>query len=136
MDAIVNQIAKATGLDPAIVSKGLELLLGFLKTKLSPEVFAQIQSQVPGAGAPSSGGGGLMDIVSNIAGQVLGGQAGDAAGLLAQLGQAGVSGDQVAKFLPSAMDALQGGLTPEAQQEFAGLIPDIGGLLGPSTSGP
>src|SRR4051794_38047485 len=102
MNPIVGQIAKSTGLEPALVERGLGILLDFLKKKVSPEVFSQIESQVPNARdtvgdkAEPSGGGGLLDAVTKIAGKMMGGgKASDAAGLLSRLGEAGVSGDQV-----------------------------------------
>jgi hypothetical protein len=135
MNPIVQQIAKSTGLEPALVEKGLGILLSFLQKQVSPEAYKQIESKVPGAqdmsDAATSGasGGGLLDAVTKIAGQMMGGKAGDVGGLLGKLGEAGVSGEQVASLIPSALSVLKAHVPPETHQEIEGAIPDLGSLL-------
>ncbi|MFO0956636.1 MAG: hypothetical protein U0800_04105 [Isosphaeraceae bacterium] len=149
MNPIVAQIAKATGLEPGLVEKGLGILLNFVKSQ-DPERFGKILDSLPGAGelmgagksskgedAEESAGGGGGDLLGGLlgmAGKILGGsKGGDAASLLGSLSQAGFTAESAADFLPQALKSIQDQAPPGALDGL-GIkgIPSLAEFLNPA----
>ena len=95
MPDLVNELTSHTGISPELVRKGLGALLSFLKKELGEETFDKLSNSIPEAPAltshyesapePPEGvqpQGGFFEIVSGLAGKLLGGKAGEGADLL------------------------------------------------------
>src|SRR5262245_34547729 len=100
-------LATQTGIDPGTIQKGLGALLTFLKDHLSAEHFERVQSAVAGASekmeayatSQDSASPGLLGTVANLAGNLLGGKAGEGANLVGMLSKAGLDAGQIQSFL-------------------------------------
>lgn len=132
MADIVSALSSQTGIDGAIVKKGLGALLTFLQKSLPPDLFSKLQSALPGApemladheanGGASSG---FLSMVSGLASKLFGGDTGHGAHLLADLSHAGLSADQIEKFLPQAFELLKEYLPPELLNKIKALLPTL-----------
>jgi hypothetical protein len=139
MADLIASLATRTGIDPGTIRTALGALLTFLKGQLGPEACERLQAAVPGAAemmaafetGPKADGPGLLGTVANLAGNLLGGRAGDASKLLGMLSRAGLDADQAQAFLPRALEHLQGALPPDVQEKVRALIP----ALDPSAEG-
>lgn len=151
MNTIVAQIAKATGLDPGMIEKGLGILLSFMKSH-SPEQFGQIIGSLPGvdewmrasesstggegkevatAAKPAGAGGGLL---GSLLGMFGGGKTSDAASLLGGLNQAGFSAESATEFLQHALKLIQEKLPPGTLDNLVKeAIPALSDFLKPAT---
>ena len=89
MSDLVNELTSRTGISPELVQKGLGAILSFLKKELGEDTFDKISTSIPQASAltshyesapePPEGAapqGGLFELVSGLAGKLLGGKAG------------------------------------------------------------
>ena len=131
MADMIGTLATRTGIDPETARKGLGAILSFAKGRLAPDAFSKVQSSVPGSGemlssfeaSGESSGAGLLGAVSGLAGNLLGGKAGEGADLLAMLSRAGLDHNQVMAFLPKALELLRQYLPPEILEKVKGLIP-------------
>jgi len=131
MSDMVTTLATQAGIDPETARKGLGALLSFAKGRLAPDTFGKVQSAVPGSGemlssfeaSAESSGGGLLGTVSSMAGNLLGGKAGEGADLFGMLSRAGLDHNQVMAFLPKALEMLRQYLPPEILEKVKGLIP-------------
>ena len=131
MSDMITTLATQTGIDPETAKKGLGAMLSFAKGRLAPDAFGKVQSAVPGSGemissfesSEGSSGAGLLGTVTGLAGNLLGGKAGEGADLLAMLSRAGLDHNQVMAFLPKAFEMLRQYLPPEILEKVKGLIP-------------
>jgi hypothetical protein len=143
MSEIVNQLASHTGISSDLIQKGLGAFLSFLKKELGEETFTEVESSVPGAAntlktfeespEPTQGSGGLMGMVSELAGKVLGGKTGEGANLLATLSKLGFKPEQIESFLPKALELIKTYLRPEVIQKILAALPALAAMLGSAT---
>jgi Protein of unknown function VcgC/VcgE (DUF2780) len=141
MSDLVNDLTTHTGISPELVQKGLGALLSFLKKELGDETFDKLQASIPDASrltsqhesspesAPSQGG--LFEMVSGLAGKLLGGQAGAGTDLLSSLSKLGFKPEQVEAFLPKALELIRTYLSPELLQKVLAALPAITKFLAP-----
>jgi hypothetical protein len=94
MEELVNRVIASTGLDPALATKAVGIVLSFLQNEAPPDDVAKMFAALPGAqdlaAAESGGSGGLMGAI--------GGMMGGGGGLMSlagRLSSAGVSMDQM-----------------------------------------
>ena len=78
MEALIARITEATGLEPAVAQKAVELILGFLSKEGPAEEVGKLMAAIPGAnealatsgdGGPGSmmgGGGGVMALGTKL----------------------------------------------------------------------
>jgi hypothetical protein len=141
MTDLVNELTTRTGISPDLVQKGLGALLSFLKKELGDETFDKLQASIPDASrltsqhesspeaAPSQGG--LFEMVSGLAGKLLGGQAGAGADLLSSFSKLGFKPEQIEAFLPKALELIKTYLSPELLQKIMIALPAITKYLAP-----
>jgi Protein of unknown function VcgC/VcgE (DUF2780) len=138
MSDLTNQLTAHTGLSPELVQKGLGALLSFLKKELGEETFSKVESSIPEASAlrsqhESTPGseeaaprqGGLFDIVSGLAGKLLGGKAGEGVDLLSSFSKLGFKPEQIEAFLPKALELIKSYLSPELVQKLLASLPAL-----------
>jgi hypothetical protein len=140
MSDIVNQLSARTGISSDLIHKGLGAFLNFLKKELGDETFTEVESSVPGAAnalktfeeAPEAtqGSGGLLGMVSDLAGKVLGGKTGASADLLATLSKLGFKPEQIESFLPKALELIKTYLSPEVIQKILAALPALAAMIG------
>jgi hypothetical protein len=143
MSDLVNQLTAHTGISPELAQKGLGALLSFLKKELGDETFEKVESSIPEASAlrsqhesaPESGEaapsqGSLFDMISGLAGKLLGGKAGEGVDLLATFSKLGFKPEQIEAFLPKAIELIKTYLSPELIQKLLLALPAIAKLLG------
>jgi hypothetical protein len=131
MDDLIASLATRTGIAPETIRKALGALLTFLKGQLGPEACDRLQAAVPGASemmaafeaGQGTAGPGLLGTVANLAGNLLGGRAGEGAKLLGMLSRAGLDADQARAFLPQALEQLQGILPPDVLEKVRAVAP-------------
>jgi len=145
MPDLVNELATHTGLSPELVQKGLGALLSFLKKELGPETFDKLESSIPQANAltthyesapveaeaagPAQGGS-LFEMISGLAGKLLGGKTGEGVDLLSTLSKLGFKPEQIEAFLPKALELIKNHLSPELIQKVLAALPAIAKMLG------
>jgi Protein of unknown function VcgC/VcgE (DUF2780) len=140
MSEVVNQLASQTGISSELIQKGLGAFLSFLKKELGEETFGEVESSVPGAAntlktfeespEPAQGSGGLLGMVSELAGKVLGGKTGGGADLLATFSKLGFKPEQIESFLPKALELIKSYLSPELIQKILAALPALAAMLG------
>jgi hypothetical protein len=147
MSELVDQLTSQTGISPEQVHDGLGALFSFLKKELGDELFGKLKTSVPDAGpitdryeespepAPHSHGS-LFEMVSGLAGKLLGGKAGAAAELLATLSKLGYKPEQIESFLPRALELVKSYLSPELVERVLASVPALGNLLAPEAKEP
>ena len=101
--ALVDQL----GVSDQQAKGGAGLLFKFAKDKLSSQDFSQISNVIPEvnqlmSSVPSDGGG-LMGMLT----KVLGGKAGDLAGLAGGFSKLGLDANMVQKFVPILLNVIQ-----------------------------
>jgi hypothetical protein len=136
MPDLVNELTTHTGLSPELVQKGLGALLSFLKSQLGEETFDKLKTSIPEAqaltsryesapepheGSPAQGG--LFDMVSGLAGKLLGGKAGEGVDLLSTFSKLGFKPEQIEAFLPKALEMIKAHLSPEIIQKLLAALP-------------
>ena len=140
MSDLVNELTSQTGISSDLVQKGLGALLAFLKKELGEETFDKVQASVPGAAKltsnfesappPTESQGGLLEMVSGLAGKLLGGKAGEGVDLLSSFSKLGFKPEQIEAFLPKALELIKRYLSPELVQRILASLPAITKLLG------
>jgi Protein of unknown function VcgC/VcgE (DUF2780) len=142
MSDLVNQLTSHTGLSPELVQKGLGALLTFLKKELGEETFNKLENSIPGASAlktdyesapapegGASSGGGLFEMISGLAGKLLGGKAGEGVDLLSTFSKLGFKPEQIEAFLPKAIELIKTYLSPELLQKVLAALPMLAKLI-------
>ena len=127
-----EQLASQTGISSELIHKGLGAFFSFLKKELGEETFTEVESSVPGAAhalktfetAPEAtqGSGGLLGMVTDLAGKFLGGKTGAGAELLASFSKLGFKPEQIESF-PAQ------GARVDQDVSFAGAHPEDPGQL-------
>jgi hypothetical protein len=141
MADIVDELATRTGLSTDMIHKGLGAILSFLKEHLNTDVFQKIQSSVPNASnlvtkyesAPGSSDGGVFGALTDLAGKLLGGKAGEGAKLMESLSKLGFDPAQIEAFLPRALEWIKLHLSPELIQKIMAGLPALAKLAGSGT---
>src|SRR5262249_45910965 len=103
MADLLATLASQTGIGPEAIQKAFGALLNFLKANLGPEAFSKLEANIPGASklietsesAQETPGSGILGAVSDLAGKILGGKAGEEVNLLSGLSKAGLSVEQI-----------------------------------------
>jgi hypothetical protein len=136
MDEILKQLAEHSNISQETARNGLGAILAFAKEHLPEELAGQLQQALPDAEkltssfeenkAPAASGG-LLGMVSDLAGKIFGGGGGDLSKLTGMLGQAGLGLEQVQTFVPKALELLKDHVPPEILEKIAGLLPSTGG---------
>ena len=139
MSEIVNKLASQTGISSDLIEKGLGAFLSFLKKELGQETFTEVESSVPGAAnhlktfeespEAAQGSGGLLGMVSDLAGKFLGGKTGAGAELLATLSKLGLKPEQIESFLPKVLELIKKYLSPELIQKILAALPALAAML-------
>jgi hypothetical protein len=138
---LVQDLSTRTGISSDLVRQGLGALLSFLKKELGDETFSKVQSSVPGAAgltssfessAPAAESqGGLFGMVTDLAGKLLGGKAGQGADLLSMLSKLGFKPEQIETFLPKALELIKNHLPPDLLEKILASLPALAKLLAP-----
>ncbi len=141
MSDLVNELATRTGISSDLVQKGLGALLSFIKKELGEETFDKLQASVPGAAGltsnyeasppPAESQGGLFGMVSDLAGKLLGGKAGEGADLLSLFSKLGFKPEQIEAFLPKALELIKSYLSPELIRKILDGLPALAKLISP-----
>jgi hypothetical protein len=144
MSDLINELSARTGISSDLVQKGLGALLSFLKKELGEETFDKVQSSIPDASRlttqheestePSQPQGGLFEVVTGLAGKLLGGKTGAGADLLATFSKLGFKPEQIEAFLPKALELIKSYLSPELVQKILAALPAIATMLKPEAS--
>jgi Protein of unknown function VcgC/VcgE (DUF2780) len=139
MPDIVNQLAGQTGISSELIQKGLGAILSFLKKELGDETFTEVESSVPDAAntlktyqaAPEAtqGQGGLLEMVTGLAGKLIGGKTGEGAELLATFSKLGFKPEQIESFLPKALELIKTYLSPELIQKIIAALPALAAMI-------
>lgn len=142
MSDLVDELSSRTGLSPELVQKGMGALLSFLKKELGEETFDKISTSIPQASALTSQyesesespegaapQGSLFELVSGLAGKLLGGKAGEGADLLSSLSKIGLKPEQIESFLPKALELIKSHLSPELIQKLMMALPLLAKFL-------
>ena len=129
MNEILRILAQHLNISEAIARKGLGAIMYFLKDHLPAGLVSQLQTDVPESNDlathfEQNKESGVMSTVAGVAGNLLGGQTGEASKLAGLLGQAGLSMDQIGSFLPKALELLKDHLPAEIYTKIVELIPD------------
>jgi hypothetical protein len=136
MTDIVTSLSSRTGIDGETVRKGLGALLTFLQKNLPSDLFGKLQAALPGAPEMLSAyerdqggtGSGLLGMVSALAGNLFGGNAGNGAHLLLDLSRVGLSAEQIEAFLPQAFQHLEEYLPAELLGRVKAALPTLATL--------
>ena len=137
MKDFIAATAKKLGVDEAVVSKGVGVVLGFLKSKLGDTDFAPLLEKLPGAaallseqaGETSSEGGGMLGGLMKAASSVIGGDAGATLGLTGDLQNAGFRLDQLGQFGSSMGELLKEKAGSEVVDQITEKIPELKSML-------
>ena len=140
MDQIIKSLSQSLGLPEGAIRAGLGVLLNMVKQKTAASGNAQfgaligllpgaseLMSAAPGAPAQSSGGlGGLL----SAAGNLLGGNLGDAAQAVSALQGAGIPLDKAAPLASGFFEQAKSVAGPEAVDAVLSQLPALGSLFG------
>ncbi len=140
MSEVANQIASQTGISADLIQKGLGAFFSFLKKELGEETYTEVEASVPEAAhavksfetAPEAneGSGGLLGMVTDLAGKFLGGKTGAGAELLASFSKLGFKPEQIESFLPKVLELIKAHLSPELVQKIMASLPALAAMLG------
>jgi hypothetical protein len=138
MSDLANKLATDTGVSGAQAHKGLGALLSFLKERLGEENFQKLEAAIPGAASMISNfeasqetsRSNLVETVTDLAGKLFGGKAGEGAELLASLSKLGFQPGQIEAFLPKALEFLKNHLPPELVERVMACLPGLAHMAG------
>jgi hypothetical protein len=139
MPDIVDQLASQTGISADLIHKGLGALFSFMKKELGEDTFSKVESSVPGAAntlktfesapPPTESEGGLLGMVTGLAGKLLGGKTGEGAELFSTFSKLGLKPEQIESFLPKALELIKTYLSPELIQKILAALPALAAML-------
>lgn len=140
MDQIIKSLSQSLGLPEGAIRAGLGVLLNMVKQKTAASGNAQFGALIgllPGAselmsaasGAPAQSSGGLGGLLS-AAGNLLGGNLGDAAQAVSALQGAGIPLDKAAPLASGFFEQAKSVAGPEAVDAVLSQLPALGSLLG------
>lgn len=128
MDQLTS-LASQVGISPETARKGLGALLTFIQGHLGPEGFGKVQAAVPDTPGMMTSfelekeSPGLLGTVSDLAGKLFGGRAGEVADLLSMLSRAGLDAGQIQAFLPKALEYLRNNLPADLLDRIQAILP-------------
>ena len=127
--ADINELASKAGVSPEQAQKGLGAILGFFKSHLPADTYAQVSAAVPGGDSAAEAepqaqesSGGLLSALTGAIGKLFGG-GGGVQELAARFTQMGFSTEQFQAFLPRVMEFLEGKLPADVMKQVSGLLP-------------
>ena len=140
MNQIITSLAERTHLPESVVRSGIGAILNFIKKEAAGSQFEQIVAMLPGAdavmaesasaaAAPTSGGG-LFGGLMQEAGQLMGGQFGDAAQAIGALQKAGVPLEKAGPLAAGFLEHAKGIVGNEQIEALLGQVPALKSLLG------
>ena len=140
MDQIIKSLSQSLGLPEGAIRAGLGVLLNMVKQKTAASGNAQFGALIgllPGAselmaaapGAPAQSSGGLGGLLS-AAGNLLGGNLGDAAQAVSALQGAGIPLDKAAPLASGFFEQAKSVAGPEAVDAVLSQLPALGSLFG------
>lgn len=126
----LEALANSAGIDSGLAKRGLGAVLKFVEDHLGKDVADKLHAAIPGGPGMVSAyedrakaeGGGLMGAVTKLAGNLFKGGVGEAGQLAGMLSKAGLSIDQITKFLPKAFEMLKANLPADAVEKIEALI--------------
>jgi len=135
MTDLVSRIAQKAHLDNSTVQQGLGALLSTIQKQVPGDTFAKISEAIPETvgllstfqqrTSQSNEGGGVL----NLAGGLLGKDAGALGTLISQFSSAGFSVETAKSFIPIALSALKDRISPETMQQVDAALPGVSSLL-------
>jgi hypothetical protein len=142
MADLANELASRTGISVDLVQKGLGALLSLMKKELGEETFDKLAASLPDAhaltsryeSAPESPAAApaqvnVFEVVSSLAGKLLGGKAGEGADLLSSLSKLGFKAEQIEAFLPKALELIKSHLPPDLIEKLLAALPLLAKFL-------
>jgi hypothetical protein len=131
MADFINELASKAGLEGDQAHSGIGALLAMLKSKLTPEAFSHLTRAIPGseqmlsafADKAQSAGGGMLDVIKNMAGKVFGGEEDAAAAVKNHLSSVGLSADHVDSLLPKLHDMVASKLPADVLAQIKEHVP-------------
>lgn len=130
----IDMATKQLGVSAGAAESGAGGLFALLKDKVGGDLFGKVAAAIPGAEAatakaPAAGGGGLGGLLGK-AGALLGGKAGDAAGVAAMLGKAGIGLDKARGFGELFVNFLKQKLSGDLLKSLLAKAGDLGKIFG------
>lgn len=135
ISSLVSQVAKQIGVDEATANQAVASVIQFIQSQLGDSQFAKLLGQIPGAESMAkqetpNASGGMLGGLAQMAGSLLGGDAGDSVELAGKLKGLGLSSDQITKLATTVADFVQKNLGDDALAQIKKQIPALGDLLG------
>ncbi len=143
MQNLIASLAQQFGLRPEQVQAGVGAVLQLMQQHAGGNEFQQLIDKIPGAQAwmqqasalptqAGSGGmgGGLLGQAASILGTVTGQGGSGLAGVLGQLGHAGLRPESAAQFVPALLEKLKDGAGAGTVEKVLEQVPGLGGLGG------
>ncbi len=115
MSDVIESLASHADVTPELAKTGLGAVISYLKEHFGDDVITKLQGSLPDAhehvesfqkAQGEGGSGGLVSMVTGLAGKLLGGQIGDITKLIGILSSLGFSAKQVEAFLPKVIELL------------------------------
>ena len=140
MDQIIKSLSQSLGLPEGAIRAGLGVLLNMIKQKTAASgnsQFGALISLLPGAselmasapGAPAQSSGGISGLLS-AAGNLLGGNLGEAAQAVSALQGAGIPMDKAAPLASGFFEQAKSVAGPDAVDAVLSQLPALGSLFG------
>jgi hypothetical protein len=134
MPEFLTDLADKTGLEDDQAHHGIGALLAMLKTRLDSGAFARLKESIPNSDAMLSAfeskmtkEGGFLDAVKGMAGALLGrGQPEAGTAVQSHLAGAGISSEQLKRFLPQLHAMLADKLPPHVMDQIRQHVPGFG----------
>ena len=136
VSSLVSQVASRLGIDPRTANQAVGKVLSFIQGQLGDSQFSQVLGSISGAeamaqqsdAAPASGG--MLGGLTQMAGSLLGGDAGDSLELAGTLKGLGLDQAQIANLAATVADVVQQHVGDSALATIKEKIPALSGLLG------
>jgi hypothetical protein len=134
MSDFLTEIASKAGLDSEQAHQGVGVLLTTLKNRLDPAAFSHIRGAIPDSEDMLSaietkmqaGTGGLLDVVKNITGKLVGGKQDARASLESTFASVGLSPEHLKSLLPQLHEMLANKLPPHVMDQIKEHVPGFG----------
>ena len=133
MDDLIGTIAKGTGIDKRLATKGLALVLSHLRQELPGEAFARISRAIPNENQllesastnTFTRGPGLAIDPRKPVGNLWGEKVTSGQNLATQLADAGFSDEAMARFVAGAMTILRKNVPPDVATQISKALPGM-----------
>lgn len=140
MDELIKQLTAKLGIDESVANAATGKAMALVKEHAGEDLFGKISSAIPGASdaaeqaaaapAEDAGGGGMLGGLMGMASSALGGSAGDALGLGADLSSAGLETDQVGGFATMVVEFIKEKVGGEVMEQILEKVPMLKSLMG------